>query len=222
MEFLLLDQDLCESKVWRNSNQFKKATGKEIANLMYLYTLSLYILSQDKAHKFARTEAGKTVQYSNYALFRSHASDMYFLAYQILHPDNDHADLKNPVDSKRFLNRLKFKQDAHITFLRQIQNDTVSETRAEPYLFRLESQLQISDTRYKTWRRNAIAWAGLNNKEKQRMLTPLVQEFKRLAGGTARNTNILNQLELLRPKRTRSYRPLWAKDTYDKIPGKTK
>lgn len=220
MEFLLLDQELSEAKIFRNTASFRTTTGRDVANLLYLYTLSLYLLSQDKAEKFARREATRTAQYNNYALFRTHGTDMYMLAYQLLRPDNDYGDIKEPITSKRFLNRLRFDDKAHINFLKLLQQGSVDEKRAAPYLYRLENQLQISDTRYKSWRRVITVWAGLNNKDKQKILTPLVLELRRKGGGAARNTNILNQLELLRPKRTRIYRPRWAKDTYDTVPGK--
>lgn len=222
MDLQLINQELSESKIFRNSASFAKTTGKDIADLLYLYTLSLYMLSQDKAESFARKEAKKTAQYGTYSLFRTHATDIYMLAYQLLHPDNDHGNLRTPIESKRFLNRLKFNDKAHIQFLQMLSQGVVDEKRAGPYLYRLESQLHISDTRYKSWRRKATEWAGLNNKDKQKILTPLVLEIKRLGGGSARSTHVLNQLELLRPKRTRSYRPLWAKDTYDGVPGKKK
>lgn len=222
MELLLINQDLTESKLFRNSSSFNKTSGRDIANLLYLYTLCLYILSQDKAEKFARKESSKTAQYGNYALFRTHATDIYMLAYQLMHPDNDHANIKTPLESKRFLNRLHFDDKQHIQFLKQLQQGTVDEKRAGPYLYRLESQLQISDTRYKSWRRKATEWAGLNNKDKQEILTPLVLELRRIGSGSSKNTLISNQLELLRPKRTRLYRPLWNKDTYDALPGARK
>lgn len=201
MDFLFLDQELNESKLFRHSGQFSKMTGREVANLFYLYMLGLYILSQDKTKDFAEKEALKTIQYGSFTLFRTHATDLYMMMYQIKHPDNDHGNIKTPLESKRFLNSLNVNVQTLISFLRALSQDVVDEKRAGPFLFRLESQLKIQESRYKSWRRKATEWAGLNQKQKQEILTPLVLEIKRIGGGSARSTIILNQLELLSPKR---------------------
>ena len=118
MELTLIDQELSESKLYRHSRKFGALTGEEIANLVYLQTMSVYMLKmqQDTDH-LAKGYAKHTTQYGTYALFRSHATDLYTLCYAVLHPDSDRIELKNTISSKKFLSSCKFASKEHITFL---------------------------------------------------------------------------------------------------------
>lgn len=211
--FELIDSELCESRLFRSTRRFATLTGRDIANLMYLNNLIMAMLYLDKDfNKTAKQYASATAQYSTYALFRTHATDMYLLAYQICHPDNDNFNIKDPVNSKNFLDRLKFSKDKHINFLRKIQRDYVDGSELTTYLFRLESQLNITDGRYKTWRRSVLDWPRLNDQNRRALVRRFQNELRVIGGGTGRGSELLISLDAInqsvaKPKATAKPKP---------------
>ena len=82
MELQLINQDLAESKLFRTTNGFKNLTGREIADMLYLSTLSLIMMYRDnKQQDYAIVYAKKTGQYGPYAVFRTAATDLYLLSF---------------------------------------------------------------------------------------------------------------------------------------------
>lgn len=196
MDLQLVNKELCEAKLFRTTRSFNTLTGKDIADMLFLNTLVTYILhqeddSRDWAHKFAKN----TVSFGGYTLFRTFATDMYMLAYQTKYPDNDHARMKDPITSKKFLDSCRFHDRKHIEFLRRIVADDVGSSYASTYFYRLEAQLKISDSRYKRWRRQAGMWKTLRQGEKSTMVAQITMELRRMGGGTGRGNEVLTSLE---------------------------
>ena len=104
MELGFIDSEISEARLYRSSRSFGAFDGRDIADLLFLTSLSVYLLSrEDQTISVANAYAKKTVQYGSYALFRSIATDLYLLAYTLLHPGNDHVTLVDAVASKKFL-----------------------------------------------------------------------------------------------------------------------
>ena len=176
MELTLIDQELSESKLYRHSRKFGALTGEEIANLVYLQTMSVYMLKmqQDTDH-LAKGYAKHTTQYGTYALFRSHATDLYTLCYAVLHPDSDRIELKNTISSKKF---------------RQIADGSLQDSRLNTYMFRLESQLKISNGRYKQWRRYIVNWPNVTKKAQYKIKRAMLMEMARMGSGTVKASEL--------------------------------
>lgn len=192
MDFQLIDQELSEARLFRGTRKFSTLDGKDIANLLYLNTISLFIFSSDnKQSGYARDYARASTQYSTYSLFRTHATDIYMLAYQIKNPSNDYVKMRNEIPSKAFLNRLSFQDRKHIEFLRKIVIGKADPSEAQSYLFRLEAQLDINDGRYKRWRRMALEWKRLKDIQKSLLLHQIGQEMSRLGKSTGRTSELL-------------------------------
>lgn len=196
MKFELINQELSEAKLYRSSRQFGALDGSTVADLLYLNTLILTLMYETPSMREEAVEyAKKTSQYGSYALFRSFATDLYMLAYQVAHPNNDHAKLRNETDSKKFLNNLNFNERRHLAFVRKMAQEHMSDIEAHTFLHRLETQLRIKDSRYKTWRRKVLAWEKASESEKKRLYRMIQTEFNRLGQGTARRSELLIPLK---------------------------
>jgi hypothetical protein len=184
MEFQLIDQELSEARLYRTTSQFGAFDGRDIANLIYLITMSTYMTSNDyPTEKIGKQYARRTIQNGPYAIFKTHANDLYLLCYTALHPNNDHVNMRNKIVSKRFLDRLNFNGRAHIQFLRNIVSGYADDAKASTYFFRLEQQLKIQDPKYKQWRRVVSNWSNATTKQKANTRNNIYKEFRRVGRG---------------------------------------
>ncbi len=204
MDLLLVNQELVESKLYRSNRAFTNLNGRDIADLLYLHTIMVFMLAQDRGQaKYGLEYAEETTQYGGYAIFRTSATDLYLLAYTTAHPDTKNIRLHDAYESKKFLSFLNFDSKAHWRFIRDLSRDDVSDIRASSYFTRLESQLKIKDSRYKRWRRVIIDWHNKSDSTRRSTAAEIRRELKRLA----------SYGELLIPMSALAqYEP--AKDTY--------
>lgn len=208
MEFQLIDKEITEARLFRKSASFKLLHGKDIANLLYLNTVILYLLSQtDEKAEYAQNYAKSTIKYGTYSLFRTHAPDLYMLAYQVAYPNNDHARLENPHESKQFLHSLPFDKRRHLNFIRKISTGQDVQAEAASYLYRLEFQLSVKDSRYKTWRRSLSSWSRMNDETKHKFLSTLIREMYRIGKGSGRGSELLDGVKELQMKYKKKYTP---------------
>lgn len=215
MDLQLVNTELSESRLFRSTRQFSSLGGSDIANLLYLNTLVTYLMSQDKKQaEYAQSVAKNTSQYTGYSLFRTHGTDLYMLAYQVSHPNTDHTKVANPADTKAFLRSLKFEPRLHYKFMRDLSNKSVTPQQAYTYLYRLETQLKVSDSKYKRWRRLVINWNRLKYPEKQSIVTQIAQELRRI--GATQSELMLGLTPMMKYKK---YSPVTEPSTAKKVAG---
>ena len=149
MELEFIDQEISESRLYRSSGNMGQLTGRNVADLLYLNTIALYLMVQDDIqHGYASNYAKQTTQYGGYNTFRTSATDLYLLAFMINQPKNDKVKLKNRMSSVSFLQGLNFDSRKHFMFMRKIANGSDRKNEAVGYFFRLESQLKITDSKF--------------------------------------------------------------------------
>ena len=166
MDFQLIDQDLSESKLYRYTGNFARLSGRDIADLLYLQTLSVIMFTKDKEQQdYGIAYARKSTAYGPYALFRTHATDIYMLAYAIKHSDN--MSLKISGKDRKFLDGLQFNNRQHFNFLRKLGQTTPSRSEISSFLIRLERQLDIKESQYRLFRRLIVDWSDLKYAQKQ-------------------------------------------------------
>lgn len=181
MNLQLIDNVLCEGRLYRASGGFHNYDARGICDLLFLYSIITYMLYQDRAqHDYAVGYADKTTQYSAYSLFRTHATDLYMLAYQVSNPQNTHIRLRHPEASMKFLEALKFNARDHHYFMRMLSHENADTGRADSYFMRLGSQLKIRDGRYHQWRREIVHWSKLSERERDRLVNKLITELARM------------------------------------------
>ena len=185
LDFKLVNQEISEARLFRTTRSFNNLTGEDIAKLLYLSSLSSYMmLKDDGQNNYAEQYIKQTVQYGPYTLFRSHATDLYLLAYQVKNPDNRSINLKNTVTSRIYLEKLNFDDKKHYSFFRKVSNRNITKTEVGMFFLRLESQLKISDNRYRSWRRLITDWENLKYSSRQLVVTKILQEYRRLGKGS--------------------------------------
>jgi len=225
MELTFIDNEITEAKLYRHSRKFSSITGREIANLVYLQTLCLYLLSkQSDTDKIARGYAHQTAQYGTYALFRTHATDLYMLCYAVLHPYSNNVELKEPIKSKQFLEQCKLNSKQHITYCRQMADGSLQDSRITTYFYRLEAQLKIEDGRYKQWRRIISNWPNANKNLQDKIKKQLVMEMRRMANGVVRGSElfpIINKSVAGKPRRKQLDMPQVARSVAGSSAGAT-
>ena len=187
MDLTLINQELSEARLYRYSHGFNNMDARRIANLLYLYTLAVYMLSKDEDNGQVGIDYAKlTTQYGPYALFRTHATDLYMLAYQVAHPDNRHTD----IEGKELFDKLMFDNRLHWRFMKDIADGTVVEPSL--YFFRLETQLKIIDSRYREWRRLLSDWGNLKYPQRQLVVAKILQELRKIGRASELMTPLTN------------------------------
>ena len=207
MELEFINQEISESRLYRSSGQMRQLTGRNVADLLYLNTLALYMMVQDDVqHSYASNYAKQTSQYGGYSTFRTSATDLYILAYTLTNPKSDKINLKNRMSSTSFLNNLNFDYRKHFMFMKKIANGSDRRNEAVSYFFRLEAQLQITDSKYKSYRRYITDWGNLKFSSRQLVVTKILQTMRYIGRGS----------ELLSPMSTMTkYRSYTTEPAYD-------
>lgn len=187
-DFQLVNQEISEARLYRTTNGFKNLTGRDIADLLYLHTLTLYMMLQDDSlEDYAVGYAKQTTQYGHFTLMRTHATDLYMLAYAVKNPDNRYISFKNNRSSRKFLEKLNFgtmpTRQFHF-FISRIGKRGDKRNEALSFFMRLERQLKITDGRYRGYRRMVLSWGKLKYHSKQLVVSKLTQEIRRLGRGS--------------------------------------
>lgn len=189
MELELIDT-LTESQLYRSNGMGKAFKSDSVGHLLYLNTLALVLMIQDKAqHNFAKEYAKRTTQYGNYLLFRNVATDLYTLAHHVRFPNSKKLKLQDNKKGEDYLSALRFDDKTHLDMMRKLsRGDSNIIQKITPYLMRLERQLRVPD-RLKTLRREITEWSSLSQSKRERTVAKLYNEMRRI-GKTG---------ELLRP-----------------------
>jgi len=185
MELQLIDKEISEARLFRTSNNFRTLTGRDIADLLYLTSLSAFLMTKDSNQSsYAKSYIKQSTQYGPYVLFRSHATDLYLLAFAVNNYDSKSIKLKDSIISNRFLSKLNFNNRAHWQFFNKVGTGYKIDNRQISFFLSLERQLKISNTRYKGWRRLITDWGNLKYISRQRVVAEILQEFRRIAKGS--------------------------------------
>lgn len=189
MELQLLDT-LTESQLYRSNSMGKSFKSDSVAQLLYLNTLALALMSQDKAqYNLSKEYAKRSTQYGNYLLFRNSATDLYTLAHHVRYPHSKSLKLQDNKKGEDYLSGLTFDQKIHYKMIQRIaRGDRNLITTLAPYLMRLETQLKVP-SRMRSLRREIVDWNSLSQNQKEKTVSKLYNEMRRI-GKTG---------ELLRP-----------------------
>lgn len=179
MDLQLINSELCESRMFNYTRRFATLTGREIADLLFLNTLMLYVYSIDDP-EYAEQQAKKTIQYGMYRSFNTAATDLYLLAFAVTNPENRNVRYNKNFSSERFLKSLLFDSRRHYAFVRSIADNSISDGAAATYLMRLQNQLNIDSSEFRNLRRQILKWRSLSEESKTYILKRMQFRHKML------------------------------------------
>lgn len=177
MDLELINVELSESVLYRSQQGFRRLSGEEIAELLYLHTLSVYLMSQTERSEVARNIARRTSQYNRYTLFRTSATDLFTLGYAVSNPSSLRLKFKDS-STKSYLEKLPFNEYRHIKFLKEIASDRITNSEANRFLVSLENQLRIKSSVLRRVRRAAVNWDNLSRSQKSEMIKALDRQLR--------------------------------------------
>lgn len=188
--YQLIDTEISESRLFRFTQSYSRLTGRDIADLLYLQTLSTYMFALDgKQQDYGTAYARKTTQYGPYAVFRTSATDIYMLGFAVNQPQYKSLKFKNK--ERDFLSKLKFNNRQHYMFMNKIARYTPSRSEASMFFIRLETQLQIKDAQFKQLRRLILDWGDLKYSQKQFVVAKIVQRMRLKGKGSEIFQNLM-------------------------------
>ena len=165
--------ELNESRLYRRTRNFKTFDFKDIKDLIYLYTITLYMMSQTDSYKnFARQYAKDTIKFNNFRQARSNNNDLYMLVHALKHSKNTIKDSSNMKD------RILFNERMFTDFMRKLSRGAMGlDDYARTYFVRLENQL-IIDSSYKAVRRIVQDFNKVKYRQKQLAVTRLLHAVR--------------------------------------------
>jgi len=165
--------ELNESRLYRRTRNFKSFDFKDIKDLIYLYTITLYMMSQTDSYKnFARQYAKDTIKFNNFRQARSNNNDLYMLVHALKHSKNSIKDSSNMKD------RILFNDRMFMDFMRKLSRGAMGlDDFARTYFVRLENQL-IVDSSYKAVRRIVQDFNKVKYRQKQLAVTRLLHAVR--------------------------------------------
>ena len=171
--------ELCESRLIRQKKQIKQFTAKDAADLVFLYCCTLTILKNEfKYAPVASSYAKKTVMFNNWDVFRMNGTDLYVLLVGLVGTDDTSSLFSDKEASQLFVDNVKVNQTQLKTWFRFTGKARVNKSFDSQFLFRLERQLQVNNSQYKSIRRLASDWANLKHGQKTLVITRILQAFR--------------------------------------------
>ena len=195
MQLSLMSQ-LDENWLFR-SKRMQDFTGRDVADLAFLYMVSLHILRCEfDTAPFAIRYAKQTNGHSNFRAVDKNNTDLY----QFLNVLSDTGgpvarQLGSPDANDVFWNEMNFNPMLARQFLSNLASAKYNHTQQKRILFQLESQLHISVLNYRSMRRIAADWDSheVTKAAQKLVVTRMLQALR----AKARRGDLLPWLEQL-------------------------
>ena len=178
-DFSFITENCNESKMFRN-NYLSQLTLRDAVDSVFLNLLTVYLLSKEFETKpFAQGYAMRTMQFGNFNLSRVSGTDLYQGLHIILNPEGAMAGkLKAHEQNTALARELKTNKKMVIDFLRNISTGHANATSAIRIMYRLEGQMGIDISNYKSLRRLITDWENLSTHQRELCVTRLLQYYK--------------------------------------------
>lgn len=177
--FSFIKDNCNESKMFRNTH-LNSLTLRDTVDAAFLNMVTLYMLSQEfETAPFAQEYAKKTMMFGNFSQSRVSATDLYQALHMAMYRDTRASNsLKAPEQNASLRVRLHINEKLVKDFLRALASGRMDKTAAKRIMYRLESQMNITISNYKSLRRLITDWEHLTTFQKQTCVTRLLQYYR--------------------------------------------
>ena len=191
MDFI---KELHEARLTRQGGALKSLTYTDCCERAYLTMLILEVLRRfPNSAPYAHGYGKKTASHDNYKHFRMSATDLYNFVYFIIGDEDALNKLKDPGAASRMRNSVQFPIMAFNRYVTKLSTGTVSSINDQQTFLNIESALKISNSDYKSVRRNIFSFQSLTKNSKKQLVTRLLLA----ARAKLRNSDIIQYLEEL-------------------------
>lgn len=193
-QFSFIKENCNESKMFRN-NYLAGMTLRDAVDNAFLGMLTLYIFNKEfETAPFAQAYARKTISFGGFREPRVSGTDLYQALHIVTNPAGKTAAKLNGTEQNAVLStRLHVKEKMAKDFLRAIGAGTLDRATAIRLMFRLEPQMNIDISNYKSLRRLITDWENLTTFQRQICVTRLLQYYRT----RARRSDLYPMLETL-------------------------
>ena len=178
-EFSFIKENCNESRMFRNNN-LSAMTLRDAVDNAFLGLLTLYIFNKEfETAPFAQEYARRTLAFGSFKEPRVSSTDLYQALHIAIYPEGKTAKKLNGIEQNAVLStRLHINEKMVKDFLRGIANGTLDRATAIRLMFRLESQMGVSVSNYKSLRRLVTDWENLTTFQRQVSMTRLLQYYR--------------------------------------------
>lgn len=195
MDFI---KELHEARLTRAGGSLKTLTYNDCCERAYLTILILEVLRQfPSTAAYAHGYAKKTSGRSNYDYFRMHSTDLYNFIYFIIGDDKALDKLKDPGAAKAIRDKTHFNLMAFNRYITTLSGGYSTSSQDQYDVLNMESALGITNSDYKSVRRNIYSFTTLSTKGKKETITRLLLA----ARAKLRSSDIIEYLEKLSAER---------------------
>jgi len=176
--FSFIRENCNESKMFRNAS-ISQLTLRDAVDSVFLNLLTLYLFSKEfETAPFAQDYAHRTMMFGNFTLPRVGGTDLYQGLHIILNPTGPTAQyLKAPDQNLVLAKQLRTNAKLVKQFLIGITSGTLDRITAIRLMYRLEGQMDIDISNYKSLRRLITDWENLSTTQRQLCVTRLLQYY---------------------------------------------
>jgi hypothetical protein len=169
-------KDLNESSQYRTRFSLANVTPRVIADHAFIDMITLWILYNEYDYAPTSVEyARKTLMFGNFDMYRQSSTDLYMTLHILI--SKNLSLVKHDESAKLFLQRIHLNPTIINVFLKKITNNSLVSLSARQVLQKLERELKIEDSNYRSIRRLAQNWGFLTNIQKSLVITKILQFY---------------------------------------------
>jgi hypothetical protein len=165
--------DMLESKMFRSKSRVEGHNARDMADFAMMNMLALYILSNEYDFAVAAQDyAKRTMTYGNFNTYRAGGTDLNIALTAVKNGMSDSSE-KDQMQNKR----LQFNDVRIKAFLNTLKAGR-KPMGVQNFFMRLEGDLDIQNSNYRSIRRLVQDWPRLNKMQKQLVITRMMQFFR--------------------------------------------
>ena len=167
-------RDLHESRMTKDNGNAKKLTYTDCGERAYLTLLALETMRQYPDFKaYVQRYAKKTAGFEQYKMYRIMGTDLYNFTYFLVGDSGAQDKLKDPESAKRMRASTKLPTSAINRYINAVAQGKTP-VQLNNMFQAIESALKVSNSDYKSIRRNLMNFARLTKAEKRLISTRLI------------------------------------------------